>query len=504
MDHRAIHWGLALLGVLVAAFSVGLSGSGVPIGLQDSVGELRVEGGTLLMPAGSFASFGEGTSIEIQLRMRDSELDLTHGSLEQLHHFAHLGERMGIHDKLGAALGRGHPQAWPDAASTIRFACRPPLNLTLDGHGVEIAEPVGGCPRAPMGVRATSDLRVERVVVDDVEVPLQGTRLAARPTAAVLLGGLLSLAALGPAAFVLLVLMPAVGLVEPLGLPAASAAWLLYGAGASMALTQGPRWRRALAALACVGSMGMAGQAFLGTIGPIGLEAADADNVTMARVLETTLGLDAYERKVDQALEFYGPQLRARPAGKPLIVTLGSSSTGGNNPKGFWPETLGRELPEAHVQTLAWGGATSWHMRRILDGLAVRADACVIFMGHNDTLPSVPGQSIGSLERGEPPYSTVFVPPVPLDEAEENLVAMAEHCALFVGMEEYSIGREEDLGDYAALMDRLPQVLYLDVASTLRARPESQVMIDSVHPSPVGQQLIGRQVAELLRSQMGL
>ena len=213
-------------------------------------------------------------------------------------------------------------------------------------------------------------------------------------------------------------------------------------------------------------------------------------------------GLDAYERKVDQAVEFYRPKLANRPKDKPLVVTLGSSSTGGNNPKGFWPQFLDQELPDAHVQTLAWGGATSWHMVKILERLDVQADACVLFMGHNDTIQAVPGQSLASLERGDPPYSDAFVPPVPLPEAQVNMRALSRRCGVFIGMEEYSIGREEDLEGYAAMMDRMPEVLYLDVATPLSERPRSQMMIDSVHPSPAGQRLIGSLVAEELRKHL--
>ncbi len=498
VDHR-IQWGLSILGVLVAAVTLGLSGGGVPSGLQDTVGELRVEEGQLLMPAGSYASFGEGNSIEVQARMKGVELDLTHGTLDELHHFAHIRERIGIHDSKGTSLGRGHPQPWPEESSSVRFTCRPHLTLEVNGAGVEIAEPVKGCPRAPMGVRATTEVRLEKVSIDAVEVPLQGSSLDLSKAALVLVGGLLSLALLGPSAFVLLCLMPGVGLVEPLGLPAASAAWLLYGAGASMALTRGPSRRQVLAGLACLLALGLAGRSFVQTIGPIGLEATDADNVAVARVLETTMGLDAYQHKVDLAVDFYRPKLAARPKDKPLVVTLGSSSTGGNDPRGFWPEMLGKRLPEAHTQTLAWGGATSWHMRQVLKRLNVHAEACVIFMGHNDTLPSVPGQSIASLERKEEPYSESFVAPVPLVEAEDNLAAIAEHCGVLVAMEEYSIGREEDLSAYAAMLVRMPQVLYLDGASQLRKRPSSVVMVDSVHPSPAGQAILGELVADTLR-----
>jgi lysophospholipase L1-like esterase len=500
--NRSIQWGLAGLGVLTAAGTVGMAGRGQPVGLEHTVGELRVEQGQLVMPAGSYATFGTGQALTVELRMQGQTLDLTHGTLEDLHHFAHLGDRMGIHDSQGTALGRGHPQAWPDRASHVEFACRPPLNLKLDGAGVEIAEPVGGCTPAPMGLRATSEVRVEAITVDGVSVPIEGISLDPVPAGVALVGGLLSLALMGPAGFAVLLLSPAAPLVEALGLPAMSAMWLLYGAGASMATLKGPTWRRAVAAVACLLSFGMAAHAFIGTIGPIGLEANDADNSAVARVLETTLGLDAYERKVDQAVELYGPKLKARDATRPLVVTLGSSSTGGNDPRGFWPEYLGKELPDADVQTLAWGGATSWHMLKIMERLDVRADACVLFMGHNDTLQSVPGQSLASLERGEAPYSEAFVPPVPLPEAEVNLKALSQRCGVFVGMEEYSIGREKDLDAYAAMMDRMPEVVYLDAASELAARPQSQMMVDSVHPSPAGQRLLGRLVAEQLREHL--
>ena len=53
---------------------------------------------------------------------------------------------------------------------------------------------------------------------------------------------------------------------------------------------------------------------------------------------------------------------------------------------------------------------------------------------------------------------------------------------------------------YAEMMDRMPEVHYLDVAELLRQRPSSKVMADPVHPSLPGARIIALRVAEELRT----
>jgi len=509
---RVLQWALALAGVAAAAYTVGRWGAGRPVGFQASE-NVQVAGGELLLPAGSWASFGEGVGISATL----PSMDLLYGRLDDLRYYAHVGEKVAFGDKSegehprhylsihgddGEVTGQGCYGSYFSHGGTVTFSCDPPLIFSMGPGCRAIAEPVmrQGCRPASMGVYAREDLRLSAVSVDGAPVALVGETMDRQAAGQALGLGLVSVALLGPAAFYLLLLAPASGALGGLGLPAASLIWLLYAAGASERLFGGKGWRRILAGLVCVGALFLAGRTWSATLKPLGVEATASDNAVLARALDATTGLSEYLGKVQQAVKFYEPALRELPEDKPLVVTLGSSSSGGNQPRGFWPGFLKDALPEAHVQTLAWGGSTSWHMRKLLDALEVKADACVIFMGHNDTIASTPRQSLAAMERGDPPQSSLFVPPVPLPEAEENLRALAEeHCEVFVGMEEYSIGREEDLDAYAAMMDAMPEVHYLDAAALLRQRPSGQVMADPVHPNVVGSRIIGERVAEELR-----
>jgi lysophospholipase L1-like esterase len=513
---KALRWALAIAGAAACAVTAGRLDVGAPLGLTTRLGEARVVDGELWVQEGAWLVFGEGTAIEVELPLHERELDITMGPPDDVAYFAHVTpELLSLHDGSGAALRPGYsPKEVPNEPASVGLRCGPPLMLDYRARKVEMVDADRvlnhqdrKCRPVPLGVRAGTDLRLTAVRVDGKDWPIEGLALD-RAVAGSVAAGLAALVALlGPAGFPVLLLAPAAPLLEGLaglGLPAAAALWLLVGAGASERLVGGAGWRRWLGALVSAIGLVMAVRSFVATIGPIGIEALDSENTVVASALEATMGIEAYRSKIETAVEYYSPQLARRDPDKPLVVTLGSSSTGGNHPEGFWPGVLAEQLPEVYVQTLAWGGATSWHMVRILRAFDLRPDACVIYMGHNDTLHSMPGQSLASLERGDPPYSDTFVAPVPLPEARENLAEIGERCGLFVGMQEYSVGREAELAEYAALMEALPGVHYLDVTPILSARPYSQMMVDPVHPSFAGQELIGARVAEELRALMAL
>ena len=177
----------------------------------------------------------------------------------------------------------------------------------------------------------------------------------------------------------------------------------------------------------------------------------------------------------------------------------GSSSSGGNQPEGFWPDHLGRSLPEATVQTLAWGGSTSWHMREILVGLDVRPDVCVLYMGHNDTLRSAPGRSIQQIA-DEAPAGEGFVAPVSHAEARENVRVMAERCGAFLLVPEYSVGRESEVSAWRDAILEQGGIEVHEAAPLLKSRPYAEMMIDDVHPSLEAQKLMGEELAPVVRA----
>ena len=67
-------------------------------------------------------------------------------------------------------------------------------------------------------------------------------------------------------------------------------------------------------------------------------------------------------------------------------------------------------MPNYHVQSLALGGATTWHISKILQKLGVKAEYCILYSGHNDRMQSSPRQSLAQLEKGIQPQSSGFTP----------------------------------------------------------------------------------------------
>jgi lysophospholipase L1-like esterase len=511
-----LRWLLVLAGAVVLAAVISQRSAGRPAGLVDYGGEVSVrEDGALVMGADSWVTLGEGRRVDVSLPQLGPSLDLLLGDMSKLYNICRVGPvqdlkdaagathhtwKMEVLDQRGEPMGQGYlARDLGGRPGSVGLNCGPPLMLYHDNKQVEHAEPRIPCKARPVGIYAREPLVVSEAWVDGQAVSLGRTGPDLKAGGVALGVALLSALLLGPAAFPMLLLAPAAGWFARFGLPADSVLWTLYAAAASGALMEGRAWRRALAGLACFGAMGMAVRAYLDTIEPIGTVAEDADNASVAAALQVGAGIGAYLWKVRLAVDYYRPWMKKVDPDKPLVVTLGSSSTGGNNPEGFWPGVLAEEVPEVHVQTLAWGGGTSWHMRKIMDRLDVEADYCFFYMGHNDTLPSMPRQSLASLERGEESASDAFVSPVTLAEAEENLRAMAQRCGTFVAMQEYSVGREAELAEYAAMMASIPELEIIDLATTLSGYPYAKVMADPVHPSFFGQRLMGEQVAAWLR-----
>ena len=108
------------------------------------------------------------------------------------------------------------------------------------------------------------------------------------------------------------------------------------------------------------------------------------------------------------------------------IINRGYGSTSGGDsiiqsPKmQFWPLVLQQELPEAHVQSIAIGGATSWHMKHAFQQLNIKPDVCVFYMGHNDSMRQAPRQTLAQMENQEKPTSGEFVRWVTLPEASRG------------------------------------------------------------------------------------
>ena len=489
----------AVIGVLLAALTVAWSGRDGLTGLHASHGDVRLEADTLVLPAGSWVQLGAGSKLELDADLGDATVDLAFGDPLAPTHFARLdGDATSIHGGDGGFLSPRELVPFPGGETTFELDCGPPLLVTAGGFAGGVAEPARGagptCAAEPAVVRAVSEVRVSQVRVDGVPVALS----AGPPDwvgAAIAVGvGLGTLAVLGPAALGLGILAPALLLFQGTAIPPIAVLWLLYAAACSMRVMEGG-WRRWAALALSIGGVVLGVWTFVASLPELGTEAVDADNELVAQALQVTVGIDAYQAKVDDAVALYRPKLEGVEG--PLVVTLGSSSSGGNQPDGFWPDHLGRGLPDAHVQTLAWGGSTSWHMRELLLGLDVRPQVCVLYMGHNDTLRSAPGRSIQQIA-DEAPAAEGFVAPVSHAEAAENVRVMADRCGAFLLVPEYSVGREDEIAAWRDAILAEVDVQVHEVVPLLSSRPLDEMMVDNIHPSLEGQELMGEELAAVV------
>jgi len=213
------------------------------------------------------------------------------------------------------------------------------------------------------------------------------------------------------------------------------------------------------------------------------------------RALASTLNKAMVEQKVKAEVSRGRRDLARLSGDKPLIVAMGSSSSGGGTPGRWWPVVLAEMLPKAEVLALTDGGATTWHLRQVLERLDLKPDACVFFFGHNDTLPTFPGITLKELMHDQKGRPGTWVAPVPIEDARENIEAMARRCARTIGMVEYSINRLDTMHAYAQMIKSIPGVEYFDVIKLLSTKPVKEIMRDDVHPLFNGHQMIGEALA---------
>ncbi len=227
---------------------------------------------------------------------------------------------------------------------------------------------------------------------------------------------------------------------------------------------------------------------------------------TTAMVLHQTIGISKYMRKVDRIVQTYRQMLERRDKDKPLIVVLGSSSSGGQSvihtqKMTFWPIVLQAELPDVNVQSIAMGGATSWHMRHALYKMNIYPDVCVLYMGHNDGMRKSPRQTLAELEKGTKPKSGEFVRWVTLNEARENILMMSTKCKHFVAMPEYTRTADaaERLIKYSEMLKKTEGIVFIDLYSIFQQYPDGELTGEGIYPTEKGHQLIGKLVAEKIK-----
>ncbi len=232
------------------------------------------------------------------------------------------------------------------------------------------------------------------------------------------------------------------------------------------------------------------------------------------------------------------PVAIAPPDGRPRLVAMGGSTTGGawqnDDLDEFYPARLGAYLGGSwQVLNQGVGGWTTWHLRHYLDRGAVdllEADVLVLYVGHNDLLTPAPapyrqlyarwlqgGGAAGELLDRSRLYQglryglTSLRPAshrtaVPVEHARDNLEWIIERTAsrdtqLFLVSE----GLAPDpapMAEYNRMMMELSesnaQVHYLDAAAALHDLPGSQVFLDDCHLTAVGHDLLAQLLADEL------
>ena len=355
----------------------------------------------------------------------------------------------------------------------------------------------GGCGTAPYTLRAVVPTVLAEPSIDGVPIPVRAAPFridAAVATAAALAAG----SALFPlAGWIPLVAMPPITWAPHyLGLPIAAAAWVVAGAALALQGTLVVGWRRALAWGAMGVTVWLAARAVLA-------EKHDAD-VRVGALVYSMVDVPFLQRKVDAVVRRLQAEVGAGELRRPLILALGSSSSGGGTTGRYWPQVVAEEIPAANVISAAAGGATSWHMRRIVEITRLRPDLCIFYMGHNDRLRTFPGLTIAQLEAGRVPMAGSWSSPVSLDEARANVTAISQACGATLAMEEHSRSLVEVMAAYGVMLASIPGVRHADARGMLAAGSPSAIMLDDVHPSPRGQEMLGKFVAVQARGMLGL
>lgn len=226
------------------------------------------------------------------------------------------------------------------------------------------------------------------------------------------------------------------------------------------------------------------------------------------------------------------PVAIAPPDGRPRLVAMGGSTTGGawqnDDLNQFYPARLSAYLgPSYQVLNQGVGGWTTWHIRHYLGQGAFEAlqpDVMVLYVGHNDLLTPAPRPYAqlytrwlagGTLETSSTllnrfrlyqglRYTVSGLRPqsqriaVPVDHARENLEWIIEQVVQRGGrVVLVSEGLAPDPAPMAAYNDMLaalaqasPAVSYIDAADTMHQQPGSRIFLDDCHLTAIGHDLL--------------
>ncbi len=471
---------LGAAGVVTLAGTAGRLHAGGPAGVGHQ-GEISFAADHLTLEAGALLELGRGRSVLVEAESAD--VDLMLGDPAGRHVVGHFGAVAGLYRHDLSLMGNELPTAWQGGSHYLGLVCGDMLEITADRRRLQ-AGPPEGCVADRMWIRAGQHTVLRGAAVDGVAVVFARESVVWPHAGAGLGLGLATALVFGLAGAMPLLLSPLALLGPSVGVKALTLLGVVLATtGASAAVDPShARWRKLFGGVWALGGVGLALAAVLDFARPTNM---GASALNTERPLFVAVDPAMVNRKVEQAISNFKAQ--KLPEHHPRVVALGSSSSGGGTSGRFWPQILQEKLPNAQVVSLALGGSTSWHMRRILETLDLRPELCILYMGHNDQVPSFPGIGIAGLMRGDSPDPDHWVPPVTLAEAADNVNAMASRCGAFVGVSEYAKGREPAVLAYAEMLASVPGIRVLDAASMFRGLPAS-AMLDDVHPSPAGQE----------------
>lgn len=431
-------------------------------------GEVRVEGEALRLGAGARLTVGTGQTLSARGEGDAWELGLGEEGAARIQ-----AGKIQLVDTNGQATTSVAGKSLPGGQDPW-LRCLGRLEAGAGEHGLEHGPNRKPCKPTTAWIEALAPLRLETVYLDGQVVELRAPPRPDIYRTGIGLGAGLALAiVLGLARLWPLLLSPLAFLL-PIPVPATLAAL----GGACGVVRGGGRGY----GIAVVSLMLAAGLVLVQPTTP------PTDSLTSA-ALAPMVGPAVLQYKVDEMRQATAPALAQ--ASRPLIVALGGSSSGGGTRGRFWPQVLQERLQgRASVVSLAWGGATTWHLLRLMEEAQVQADICILYIGHNDLSAALPGRSIRQLLADQPATQQGLVAPVPLADARENVLAMRAHCGQILAMQERVAGRETVMAEYGAMLSTLPGVRWVD--GTTIVRPEH--LMDDVHLHPPGHEVLAAEV----------
>ncbi|MDP6933336.1 MAG: hypothetical protein QGG40_10490, partial [Myxococcota bacterium] len=191
---------VSLVALGVPVWFVGTLGAGEPTGIEVVQGQARVDQGTLVLEPGAVVTVGQGRQLQVMASIsrapnHDGSLDLLHGPSQSPWHFGRFSSRAGLFGRDGLPLTGTSGQHWTRAEwNQLGLLCSPPLNLTVSGQQVAIAESQVRCQGGPLSLRAGTRVHVSQVWIDGNPVSF-GTR-GFDPSASARAAGVLALGVL--------------------------------------------------------------------------------------------------------------------------------------------------------------------------------------------------------------------------------------------------------------------------------------------------------------------